>query len=112
MKFRELIRQWEANAASPNTDHELKIRLPIYDAAKIAALAELFPGRSEEQIITELLAAALDEVGAAFSYQQGEKVVSHDDQGDPIYEDIGLTPSFHKLTEAHARRLLNAKDAN
>lgn len=37
-------------------------RLPIEDAAKLSALAELFPKQSEEEIISTLLARALDEL--------------------------------------------------
>ncbi len=37
-------------------------RLPIEDAAKLSALAELFPQQEQEEIITTLLAHALDEL--------------------------------------------------
>ena len=62
------------------------------------ALAELFPGRSIEEIVTDLLHAALDEIAAAMPYEPGPKIISRDDHGDPVYEDIGLTPRFVELT--------------
>ena len=31
-------------------------------------------------------------------YEPGPKVISRDDQGDPVYEDAGLTPRFIELT--------------
>mgnify|MGYP003683653321 CR=1 FL=1 len=37
-------------------------RLPIEDAAKLSALAELFPKQSQEEIISTLLTRALDEL--------------------------------------------------
>ncbi|MAZ90295.1 MAG: hypothetical protein CL693_21905 [Cellvibrionaceae bacterium] len=36
--------------------------LPLEDAAKLSALAELFPNQSQEQIISTLLAHALDQL--------------------------------------------------
>ncbi len=37
-------------------------RLPIEDAAKLSALAELFPQQGQEEIISTLLSYALDEL--------------------------------------------------
>ena len=73
--------------------------LYVYSATSILArLAELFPGRSVETLVTDLLHAALDEIVAAMPYEAGPKIISRDDQGDPVYEDVGLTPRFAELT--------------
>jgi hypothetical protein len=32
-------------------------------------------------------------------------VVASDEQGDPLYEDIGLTPRFLALSRRHLQRL-------
>jgi len=69
------------------------------------ALAELFPGRSIEEIVTDLLHAGLDEIAAAMPYEPGPKVISRDDHGDPVYEDIGLTPRFVALTRRFKKTL-------
>lgn len=105
MKFSELLKEWETHAAGRLTSEEYPIRLPLHDAARIHALAELFPQRSEAQIITELLHAALDEVQAAFPYVEGAQAVEEDEFGDPVYEDAGATPRFLRLTREHLRRL-------
>lgn len=105
MKIRDLLKEWEETAASPRTAHDYCLRLPIYEAAKVAALAELYPGRTEEQIITDLLTAGLNELQASFPYIKGDDVVAWDEEGDPIYEDAGLTPRFHRRTEHHLKRL-------
>lgn len=105
MKIRDLLKEWEDTAASPRTAHEYRLHLPIYEAAKVSALAEMYPGRTEEQIITDLLTAALDELQASFPYIKGDDVVAWDEEGDPIYEDAGLTPRFHRRTETHLKRL-------
>ncbi len=74
------------------------MRLPLDDAARLEALATLFAGQSIEEMVTDLLGAALDELEAAMPYEKGPKVISRDDHGDPVYEDIGLTPRFVELT--------------
>jgi hypothetical protein len=35
-------------------------------------------------------------------------VISRDDQGDPVYEDIGLTPRFVELTRKYKKTLETA----
>lgn len=105
MKIKQLIEAWRQKASNPLTAESYVLKLPLYDAARLAALAELFPGRSPEQLIVELLSAGLDELEENFPYQRGERVVAHDEEGDPIYEDAGLGPRFHRLTREHAERL-------
>lgn len=109
MKIRDLIDHWERNASTPLTNSEYKVRLPLYTAAKLAALQEMYPGKSEQQLLTDLLDAALSELSASFAYKAGTEIVSYDDQGDPIFADEGLTPRFHRLSKEHAARL--AEDA-
>jgi len=105
MRVKELVKHWQEEGGEPRTRSEYRVRLPLYDAAKLAALAEMFPGMSEERILTDLLSAALDDLAASFTYVKGERVVAHDEEGDPIHEDAGLTPRFHELTRRHAERL-------
>lgn len=105
MKIKNLIDHWERDAATPRTAREYRVRLPLYTAAKLAALEEMYPGRTEEQILTDLLDAALTELSASFAYKAGTRILSYDDQGDPIFEDEGLTPRFHKLSRKHAQQL-------
>jgi len=105
MKIANLMRYWEACAGGAPTVREYRMRLPLHDAARVAALAEMYPLRSEEEILTELLSAALDELEKAMPYVTGSRVIAEDDRGDPIYEDAGPTPRFIALTEKHLRRL-------
>ena len=105
MGFRELLESWRETAAEPRTATQYAVRLPVDDAARLAALAEMFPGRTPEQLITDLLGAALEEIAAAMPYIAGRKVISTDEQGDPLYEDIGLTPRFMELARRHRKKL-------
>ena len=111
MKFKPLLDRWKRNAAPVRTAREYPIRLELDDACRLQALAELFPGQPIETLIADLLRAGLDEIAAAMPYERGPKIISRDDQGDPVYEDIGLTPQFVELTrkfkkilEAEARK--------
>jgi len=105
MNVTELLGHWETSARVALTDEQYAIKLPIHDAARIAALAEIYPRLNEQQIITDLLSAALDEVAASLPYIQGDKVIREDDYGDPIYEDVGPTPRFHRLTQHYTQQL-------
>jgi hypothetical protein len=103
--FKELLERWRENAAAPRAPKVYEVRLPIDDAARLAALAEMFPGRAPEQLITELLGVALQEVAAIMPYVAGQRVISTDEQGDPVYEDVGPTPRFIELARRHRQRL-------
>jgi hypothetical protein len=107
VKFKPLLDRWKKTAAPPKTAKEYAVRLPLDDAARLQALAELFPGQPIEEIVTDLLGAGLDEIAAAMPYEKGPKVISRDDHGDPVYEDIGLTPRFVELTRKYKKNLVS-----
>ncbi len=106
MKFKALLERWKKDAAPARTARSYAMRLNLDDAARLHALAELFPGREVEELIADLLHAALDEVAAAMPYEPGPKVIARDDHGDPVYEDVGLTPRFAELTRDIKRRFV------
>ena len=105
MGFKELLESWRQSAAAPRTANTYAVRLPLDEAAQLAALADMFPGRAPEQLISELLGVALQEVAAAMPYVAGKRVISTDEQGDPVYEDVGPTPRFMELARNHRRAL-------
>jgi hypothetical protein len=105
VKFKPLLDRWKKDAAPVRTAKEYPVRLELDDAARLHALAELFPGQPIEVIITDLLHAGLDEIAAAMPYERGPKVISRDDHGDPVYEDVGLTPRFVELTRKIKKNL-------
>jgi len=108
VKFKPLLERWKKPAAPVKTAKKYAVRLPLDDAARLHALVELFPGQPIEEIVTDLLNAGLDEIAAAMPYERGPKVISRDDHGDPVYEDIGLTPRFVELTRKHKKTLQTA----
>jgi hypothetical protein len=109
VKFKSLLDRWKRDPTPARTAQEYPVRLDLDDAARLHALAELFPGQPIVGIITDLLHAALDEIAAAMPYERGPKVISRDDQGDPVYEDIGLTPRFVELARKHKKSLPAAR---
>jgi len=52
MKFRALLDRWKQQAQPVLTAREYAVRLPLDDASRVHALAELFPGSRIEDIVT------------------------------------------------------------
>jgi hypothetical protein len=110
MKIRELVRHWEKSAKGRLTRNHYQIQLDLEAAARLAALAEMYPKRQPEELLAELIGAALEELEAGLPYVQGSQVVATDEQGDPLYEDIGPTPRFLALSRKHLQELLAQQD--
>jgi hypothetical protein len=109
MKVSNLFRLWDQTASGELTATHYNVRLPVEDAAKLAALVEMYPKRTTEQLITDLISAALNDLESAMPYVEGDKVISRDELGDPLYEDMGPTPQFIALSHKH---LMDLKKLN
>jgi hypothetical protein len=105
MNIKELLNDWESHSYGEKTTHRISVNLPLNQFARILALVDLFPDRTREQIITDLLKVTLDELEEAMPYVKGDKVIAEDEFGDPVYEDAGLTPRFLDLTQKHLKQL-------
>ena len=104
MKIRELMAHWESNGSGAFTKDSYDVRLPVEAAAKVAALADMYPTKTMEGIVADLLTAALEDFETSLPYVRGDKVVGIDEMGDPLYEDVGPTPRFLELARKHIRR--------
>lgn len=62
MKVTDLPRHWQDEKKPTDRTHDYNLRLPLEDAARIAALAEMYPDRSETDILNDMIAAALDDL--------------------------------------------------
>ncbi|MEK1906123.1 MAG: pilin assembly protein [Pseudomonas sp.] len=111
MKIRELVRHWEQNAKGRLTRSQYSINLDLEAAARLAALAEMYPKRRAEELLGELIGAALEELEASLPYVKGSAVVATDEQGDPLYEDIGPTPRFLALSRKYLQQLSAQQDS-
>lgn len=62
MKVTDLPKHWEKQKEPVERTHDYNLRLPLEDAARLAALAELYPDRSESDILNDMIGAALDDL--------------------------------------------------
>jgi hypothetical protein len=109
MSFKALLRRWQSHPrAAARTEERYRMRLPVEDAARVLALAEIY-GIPEEEVITDLLHVALQEVTEAMPYVPGEKIIREDDFGDPVYEDEGPMPRFLELARRKRAELARRK---
>lgn len=105
MKVSKLMSHWQEAFGTELTKHQYELPLAVKDAARLEALAELFPAMTKEQILRDLISSALDELASGFPYVAGEKVVAEDEEGYPLYEDVGMTPRFLELARKHLETL-------
>ncbi|MDB5996719.1 MAG: pilin assembly protein [Pseudomonas sp.] len=110
MKIRELAHHWEENAKGRLTDTGYAIHLDVEAAARLAAIIEMYPKRHPEELLGELIGAALEELEKSFPYVKGSTVVATDEEGDPLYEDVGPTPRFLALSRRHLHDLSSSED--
>lgn len=105
MKIRELARHWEQNAKGRLTKTAYSIHLDVEAAARLAALQEMYPKHHPEELLGELIGAALEELETSFPYVRGSRVIATDEEGDPMYEDIGPTPRFLALSRRYLEEM-------
>ncbi len=105
LKPGELLGYWEKTASGELTSNDYTVKLPVEVAAKLEALAQMYPKKTREQLIADLLASALYELESSMPYIKGSKVVAHDEFGDEIYEDAGPTSRFLQLSSENLKEL-------
>ena len=104
-RVKQLLNDWALESQTRPRVKSVSVKLTSQDYARIRALAEIYPDRSEDQILSELLSAILDEVEEALPYIPGKTVVAEDEFGDPVYEDLGLTRKFEQLIKKFSESL-------
>ncbi|MEO1889304.1 MAG: type 1 pili tip component [Cycloclasticus sp.] len=112
MKLKDLLEKWSVGGSSTLADESYSIRLPIHDVVRLLAFAEMYPNKTETQIITDLLNASLDGLEEALPYVQGNEVIGEDELGNPIYNDAGLTPVLGDLKKKHSDLLAQKGNAD
>ncbi len=105
MDVDELIEGWEIRDAEPLTIGELTLRLTVHDAARLAALDDLYPARGRDALVRDLLAFALDAVEGALPSVDAEEIVSETDEGEPLYAQDGPAVRFRERCEHHSAAL-------
>jgi len=112
MKIRELAKHWEDSAKGRLTKTGYAVHLDVEAAARLAAITEMYPKRSAEELLGELIRAALEALEASFPYIKGQHVVATDEEGDPLYEDVGPTPRFLALSRRYLQDLSEQQDSS
>ncbi|MEJ2438426.1 MAG: type 1 pili tip component [Gammaproteobacteria bacterium] len=102
-RVKQLLAEWSQSGQVRPLVKTLSIEVSATDYARARALAELYNHRSEQQIMSELFSAMLDEVEEALPYLPGKMVVAEDEFGDPVFEDIGLSRKFEQLVHKYGK---------
>ncbi|MDP2506790.1 MULTISPECIES: hypothetical protein [unclassified Oceanobacter] len=105
MKASALMAHWQQEYGDPVAEHHYPVSLNIKDAARVEALLDMFPGLSRERLLADLVQAALNDLTSGFPYVAGNTIVARDEEGFPLYEDIGPTPTFLALSRKHLARM-------
>ncbi|MDX1800481.1 MAG: pilin assembly protein [Marinobacter sp.] len=105
MKIKDLVKYWDKHARGRLSRDAYFMALSDQHHKRLEQLSTLYPMKSSQDLIRDLVSAALDELETSFPYEQGSKVVAFDEDGFEIYEDKGLTPRFVSLSQKHIQRL-------
>ncbi len=111
MKLNNLMKYWEKEFSGQLNEEGYQIKLSVEDTARLEALSEMFPKYPQENLLRDLISSALTEVTSSFPYIAGKEVVARDEEGDPMYADVGPTPKFLNLTRKHLKQINEAKKA-
>ncbi|MFP3979370.1 MULTISPECIES: pilin assembly protein [Marinobacter] len=105
MKIKDLVSYWDKHASRKLTRDAHAVALSDLHHQQLEALSALYPLKSPQDLLRDLITVTLDEVEAEFPYVQGDQVVAFDEEGFEMYEDKGLTPEFVRLSQKHIKRL-------
>lgn len=104
MKSKQLHSVWSAPDNTRLTSKQSSFRLPVHVAAKLAAIAEMYPTKSRTQIVGDLLATAIDAWASELPSIRGrqvDRISTPDGPTVKIFEEVGPIGRFQKLTNKH-----------
>ena len=101
-RVQNLIRDWERSSLPEPTVKVLKIQMGAHDYARLCALKEVYAGRTEEQLVKDLMSTVLDEVEETLPYIQGSKFMSEVELGIPISEDREYSELFDAFNQKYS----------
>ncbi len=104
MSIKQLLKDWEKDRAEWSGAKRFSLQLPVREAARLEALAEMY-GQDVNTVFADLLRVALDEVERQFPYVEGARVIAEDEFGDPVFEDAGPMPRFMQLTAKYQAQI-------
>ena len=104
MEAKTLSALWSAPDNTKLTAKQASFRLPVHVAAKLAALAEMYPQKSKTQIVGDLLAAALAEMEKGLTSHRGEHWHTDEHDGE-LYWAVGPAQDYRTLSNKHYKEL-------
>ena len=100
-KASTLASVWSRPDHSVLMPKQISIRLPALVAAKLAAICEMFPGRSRSEIINDLIATALGDFKSGLEWA-GVGAPTDRIDGEDLYQDYeGTGPTFAQFCVKH-----------
>jgi predicted DNA-binding protein len=75
MKVTDLSKAWQEGRQTEERPREYRLRMPLEDAARLSALAALYPDRKESDILNDIANAAVEDLAE----MQGLKDVAEAD---------------------------------
>mgnify|MGYP001774208742 CR=1 FL=1 len=105
MKIQQLVEHWDEHGRGRLTREPTFVSLSEEHHELVQKLVEMYPMKSPQDLMRDLISAALDDLETGLPYKQGDKVVAYDEDGFEIYEDAGLTPQLVALSKKHMERL-------
>lgn len=108
MKSKQLHSVWSAPDNTRLTSKQSSFRLPVHVAAKLAAIAEMYPTKTRTQIVGDLLSTAIEEWASELPSVKGlqvDRISTPDGPTVKIFEEVGPVGRFQKLTNKHYAEL-------
>ncbi|MGO1232836.1 MAG: pilin assembly protein [Marinobacter sp.] len=105
MKIQELVKHWDKHGRGRLTREPTFTSLSQEHHELLQKLVEIYPMKSPQDLMRDMISAALDDLESSLPYKPGDKVVAYDEDGFEIYEDKGLTPEFVALSKKHMQQL-------
>ena len=105
MKSSDLHNLWTAPDNSRITSKQFSFRLPVHVAAKMSALAEMYPQKTRTEIVGDLLATAIDDLIKALPVYQGKSIGYIPQIEEEIFEEYGPRVTFWELADKYYREL-------
>ncbi|HNP84366.1 MAG TPA: hypothetical protein PKN47_23130 [Nitrospira sp.] len=105
METKDLHAIWSAPDNSQLTSKQYTVRVPIRVAAQLAAIGEMYPRKTMTELIGDLLASALDQLGEDLPTKNvGEKPLGFREDGEAEWEQIGPGVTFAQLSKKYLKQ--------
>lgn len=106
----DLMKVWSMHRGAEQK--QLTIRVPLEIFYKVQAVEEMFAGKSRNEIVSDLLATALDEFEESLpcEWAQGQEIGWDEINNEPIHAGIQIGPKadFHEFVEKARSALVKA----